>query len=83
MKKASEATYTNTVVKNAPRWILLLAQPVVRQKYQKKTVHRIRVDAANNILGGIYSIIVANDAKAKTRTSLFGHSITNKPDETI
>jgi len=73
MKKASEATYTDTVAVHAPMWILLPAQTVVRQKYQKMIAQTEAMDAANNTSGGICSIIAANDAKAKTRTSLFGH----------
>jgi hypothetical protein len=73
MKKASEATYTNTVVRNAPTRILLPARTVGRTKCRKMIAQMEAMGAVSNASEEIYSIIVANDAKAKTRPSLFGH----------
>ena len=66
MKKASDVTYTNTVVRRVPMRISPPAQTVNIQRYQKKTV-------INNTLVGTYNITAASGAKAKTRTSLFSH----------
>jgi hypothetical protein len=73
MKKASDVTYTNTVVRHAPTRISPPAQTVNIRKYQKKTV-------INNTLVGSYNITAASGAKAKTLTILFDHSVKNLVD---
>jgi len=74
LKKAFLATYTSIVARLARRRILLLAQTVGRQKYQKKIAPLKTLIVVSNTLVVICSIIVVVGAKEKTLPISFGHS---------